>query len=362
MKRYYFLHIPRTGGGTLRKLISAHCADGSWLGIYPGKTPPFMDLPTYRSLAPQFLQRIGFVIGEIASLYSHADTMSGLRLTLIREPVARTISQFQYHQKRGDLEPDIELKDIAASKPGWASNLQTRLLCGAEEQELTEHHLSLAKARLKAFHLVGATERFTEFYLVLADLADWSATNFVNSFATAPMSTDPATETTLREMNRLDHALWRFANELQNNTLASYGRSFFETRLAGFQERQRQFQLDYTAKRQQRLARHRETQHSQEIIGFLDPIQRGKAVTGWVYSHRRQEPFTVSLLINNRSVAKQQAVVHRQDLYQLGMHATGLCGFRFREAIGALRSGDRIQVVADGGRYVLPPGVREVAA
>ena len=150
-------------------------------------------------------------------------------VTLLREPVARIASHYQYVLRTPDavlhnetVTSALTLSDypIRSSGASVFNNGQTRLLAGpllAEDFSPTDNTLEVAKRNLSQhFAIAGVTERFDESLILMAGRLGWKAPLY-SSFKVAPhpypqKELDVARDTLLAR-NELDHQLHRFASD-----------------------------------------------------------------------------------------------------------------------------------------------------
>lgn len=152
-------------------------------------------------------------------------------VTLLRDPVERVISQYQHErrEKAGHLydymhKNNVQLDEYARyyAEAGEMDNLQTRMVAGNWDQRgfgaCDDAMLAKAKHNLDAyFTLVGVTERFDEFYILLAKLFGWELYPY-RRLQTAKKSLKAdafsASEVAVvREYNRYDIALYEYASQ-----------------------------------------------------------------------------------------------------------------------------------------------------
>ena len=79
-------------------------------------------------------------------------------------------------------------------------------------------------------------------------------------------------------------------------------------------------------------------------IGYLDEVS-ANCIHGWARYLDNERVATVVLSIDGREVARTEANVFRQDLFDNEQHSTGKCAFRFQNFDGSLlRSGSEVRV------------------
>jgi hypothetical protein len=145
-------------------------------------------------------------------------------ITQVREPVARTLSQYRFWiekmQKRVSLEKFL-------SHP-TASNFQVKKIAGEENLELAKEILE------RDFFLAGTVDRFDEFLVLLAGKLNMPLSHFTYSHKNvSPRNKSncipDSTITRIQEQNQLDKALHEWiGTQILQRDIAEYGESFCE--------------------------------------------------------------------------------------------------------------------------------------
>lgn len=147
-----FLHIPRTGGMSFRKLM--HIAYGynnigrPWWGDHEGE-----DLS--QTVKDKFAWYGHFKFGLHEKLGRQVKY-----ITIIREPSSRLLSE--YH--RNDYRNRYGMTPLDLARTARGKNLMVRLLSGSSVgEDLTDKHVDKAVSIVKEhFSFVGRTERFND--------------------------------------------------------------------------------------------------------------------------------------------------------------------------------------------------------
>jgi hypothetical protein len=221
------VHLPKTAGTTLAQLMRYHYRAGAFKGA-GNVLSRFDDAePRLRTIArkPRFRAAAGHVSFGLAEQVLPEATF----VTILREPVARTLSQYYFLTESGNgtgLVPpwlDGDVRGIGldeAFERGYLLNdLQTRMLCGLVSpfEELPADALTRATANLRErFAYVGTTEHFDELLALLNLELGWPTTAYErareNTRRPAQVPGDlPALAV---ERNRLDAELHAYAGEL----------------------------------------------------------------------------------------------------------------------------------------------------
>jgi hypothetical protein len=174
-------------------------------------------------------------------------------ITILREPVARVISMYQYalRTRRHRLHDELVgsgmgLEEFArTSADGGLDNLQTRMISGRKPGErsatagaqrgawlaprLGKDDLEEAKRNLDRFLVVGLTERFDESFILIRRALGWRLPMYATRNVAEGQTRDPPSEAALeliRERNQLDLELYEHARGLFEAAVAREGPSF----------------------------------------------------------------------------------------------------------------------------------------
>ena len=161
---YAFIHIPKTGGSTLRHVL--RCSFGaSHCDIkVPSARRKQQDwiLPRDVRIARLCYPRLAGICGHRVTCATALETAGDpvQYFTFVRDPVQRFLSNYYHDLRDRGAEPSIaSLRDFAAL-PG-RRNVMSRMLCGEEDgalaiQQLEQHDV-----------FVGLTARFEESFCML---------------------------------------------------------------------------------------------------------------------------------------------------------------------------------------------------
>jgi hypothetical protein len=229
-----FIHIPKTAGTTLGKLLRLHYGDafgrvntsGAW------SAEELRDRVRAASAKPGVRVLQGHIpFGMQAVLPDDAQYV-----TVLRDPVERVLSQYHHlvtrtgkwtHAHLPPPSPELDLSECIGPCSYISDNLQTRMLCGmgSRIEPLPEGALEQAKRNLRhRFAWVGTTERFDEFLGLLNGLLG------VPAVASDPARVSigrpqreglsPDLRALVEETHVLDAELHRYADGLLGEALA----------------------------------------------------------------------------------------------------------------------------------------------
>lgn len=225
-KAVIFLHIPKTAGTTLNRIIEWQYNP---LAIFT--------MDPYRIRAtPERLQKLSerrrrslrMVRGHLYYGIHEFLPQGATYFTMLREPVARFFSSFYFIQRR-PLHPmhrkvtteRIGVEDFIRLTPR-RHNLQCSLISGIKNDGSSDRRmLDLAKENLeKSFSMVGLAERFEESLMLMAKTYDWEIPFYENrKVAKTRPKVDSGEVEMIREHNRLDLELYEFAKGLFEESL-----------------------------------------------------------------------------------------------------------------------------------------------
>ncbi len=258
-----FLHVPKTGGLTMRQILARQVPRRA--SYTPGAFDPWGDRdpdddhdrerhrrylrgegPAPRSnpgadLNARHLRRYeGFPADRRAGVrilmghfwygvHEHLSEPSTY-ITMLRDPVDRVLSTYHHRFTRHALGQSLPEYIEAGRDPG-IDNAQTRRLAGGTGSvrwgPCTPDMLDLAQEHLvERFPVVGLTERFDETLLLLRRQFGWDKLSYtrqnVGSGRARVEDLDAATLELIRERNRFDLELHRFAGDRFDARIASH--------------------------------------------------------------------------------------------------------------------------------------------
>jgi hypothetical protein len=223
-----YVHIPKTAGTSLRKLISR---------THPGRFRKAPNTFTHPDVAEERLRAV--LAEDPPPLAIGGHIVFGLRdvlppearyLTVLRDPVERTLSHYGYlaaprdpvKRQHGLLargtpyRPDLTLEEALADARYLPDNLQTRMLVSRRSpfEDLPPDALDRAKEHLRALAYVGVTERLDELVASLGWERHASKRRRVGEERPSRESLTKAQLRAVEEHNALDLELYALAAEL----------------------------------------------------------------------------------------------------------------------------------------------------
>ena len=247
-----FLHLPKTGGSTLRSIVRRQCRPEALYEVHlPHATPA--ELEAFgRTVSDDGAIIQGHFRFGLHQFLPHECTY----ITLVRDPVDRLISNYYHALRDPSLEPHhrairfegVALREWASGRRfPWVTNLQTRRLSGPgpSGDVCSEAMLEMAKRNLRErFAVVGTTERFDETMVLLKRTFGWRSVLYApkNAGTNRPSkgSIDSDTLRAIEDANHFDIELYKHAQGILDEHLARQGLAF-EMELAAFKRVNRRY-------------------------------------------------------------------------------------------------------------------------
>ena len=231
-----FIHIPKTAGSTLMSLVWRQYKKENILHIESRFDNCLLEIPEDERGA------FAFIGGHMCYGIHEMIPNNTSYFTILREPVKRVISYYNYIQSQeGDrfhtLAVDMEPEEFFQnSELLEINNGQVRRLFGYSGfdvgfSECTQEMLETVKSNISnRFSVVGLTERFTESYFLINKVYSWKPMLYVNKNITPRSSvtslSNPELIATIKKYNRLDLELYNYAEELFDEIITRTEKSF----------------------------------------------------------------------------------------------------------------------------------------
>jgi hypothetical protein len=213
-KRVTFMHIPKTGGTTLRKIILDYS--------------PIQDnvISDWRSEGNSFikenvLQNIKYIFAHKTFMnYNFEDSLPTIHITMLRDPIERVLSRYYFGVEYQFINPQISLDNWVTQTEFLkeTKNLQTRLASGLPSFD-DFALLEKAKENLSNhFSVVGITEMFHESLFFINKQLDLNISNsyqILNKTKNRPNQHEISKDTLekIKKNNDLDIQLYDWSKE-----------------------------------------------------------------------------------------------------------------------------------------------------
>lgn len=235
--RFLYVHVYKCGGSSMRRHIADHLVTSDttfvdqWAYAWERDiTPPDRLLG---NVTRSEMLRLGpladmagrAVITTHSFFYEWMKGLEGFRFgTMLRDPIARIVSQFGFQRREFGLHPGEDVVDFINGLPSFELNLQTAAFCGSPRLDIDETNLEQAKANLHYFEFLGFVEDFEgslRLFNRLFDIESPSPAPKVNvNPDPAPVLPDLVLEA-LQDRGRFDLELYAYADRLYRAKLAA---------------------------------------------------------------------------------------------------------------------------------------------
>jgi hypothetical protein len=234
------IHIPKTAGSALRRVLSKEYGDRFRKAPNTFTHPHVAEERLRDRLTGGSAVRPLAIAGHIVFGLRDVLPADSCYVTVLREPVERTLSHYGYLVAPRDpkarphgllardtpYRPELSLEEALDDPRYLPGNLQTRMIVCRRSpfEELPGDALEQAKEHLRSrFEFVGVTERFDEFAALLAGAFGWEPRvpprKRVADVRPQRASLSPRALRALIEHDALDLELYAFASELQERAL-----------------------------------------------------------------------------------------------------------------------------------------------
>jgi hypothetical protein len=226
---FFFLHVMKTGGTTFDWHMRANFRPEE---LYPNRaidTPRFVlyyDIERLLSLPEERRRQVRIYRGHFPFVVS--DLLSGglVRLTILRDPVERTIS-FLNHWKR--IQPGLarmsleEIYDTTPDKQTHILNHQAKLFAMTLEDKPTsfldrvvvdDARLAIAKENLRRVDVIGLQPHYDRFLAELSDRYGWRIGRVAKQETSERTVVSSSFRRRIARENAADVAFYEYAVEL----------------------------------------------------------------------------------------------------------------------------------------------------
>jgi len=230
LERFFFVHLPKTGGTSLYLRLQRQFGERA---VYPDLSDGD---PV--SVAPQLF--VGVLLDRWRRRRDEIEVVTGhfplcttelldadfTVLTVLRDPVERTLSYLRHHRQTTPADAEKPLEAIYEDPvrfKGFIENQMVKML-SLRREEMTDgmmtevpfsrKRLRAAKRRLESIELVGLQESLEEFAQELERRRGWQLGPPVYAVGSEPMDVPASFRARIAKDNRLDVELYEFAREL----------------------------------------------------------------------------------------------------------------------------------------------------
>ena len=240
-RRFFFVHVQKAAGTSLLRRFRRVFTEEQ---IYPDDSDGHQ-----HTVAPQIMpeqlvarwavrgDRIRLVTGHLPLCTTELVDVPFTTLTVVREPVERTLSYLRHHRWFHPEDADRPLEEIYEDPfryHGMIHNHMVKLFGMTVEEmtsgmlthiEFTPEHLARAKAGLASVDVVGLQDDFEGFCRELEDRFGWDLGKPVRANTTEPADIPASLVERIAADNALDAELYRFAVDLVADRAAATTRA-----------------------------------------------------------------------------------------------------------------------------------------
>jgi hypothetical protein len=230
-QRFFFVHLLKTAGTTLFHRLDRHFGSA---GVYPNDDDgdpvlvgPQIDPALLVERWPLRRDDVRIVAGHFPLCTVELLGDDFITLTVLREPVDRTLSYLRHHRQRTPEDAERSLEEVYEQQPrfDWLIHNHMVKMLGLRVEDmtggmLTEHdptRMDLDRAVERLEHdidLFGLTEEFETFWAELADRYAIRLGSLVRTNETRAHDASDAFRRRIARDNELDVELYQYAVEL----------------------------------------------------------------------------------------------------------------------------------------------------
>jgi hypothetical protein len=225
--RFFFVHVQKTAGTALLRRLKHHFGSTA---VYPDDSDGLLPeaVLVHEDLQARYRVRrdeIQVVTGHFPLAVVELLPDPFRTLTILREPVDRTLSYLRHHRVLLRKDRNTPIEDIYADPfryHGLIHNHMVKMFALTPETmtagalthvEFEPHHLELAKERLATVDVVGVQERFEDFCDELERRFGWDLGPPMFANRTEQIDVDDGFRARIAEDNAMDIELYEFARD-----------------------------------------------------------------------------------------------------------------------------------------------------
>jgi hypothetical protein len=242
-QRFFYVHVQKAAGTELRERLKRHFAAQQ---MYPDPTDGdiFAVAPqvSVRQLLTRWEQRkaeIEIITGHFP--YSTTELLDAefVTISVLREPVDRTLSQLRHHRKLNPQARDVPLEAIYEEvfRPALFANHMVKMFSLTAEEiatsaardtwamvmrvEFTAERLARAKEHVGKLDVLGLHDHFDEFCAELQSRFGWQLGDPLYANRTALEEVTPSLRARIAADNAMDVELFEYARAVHHRRAAA---------------------------------------------------------------------------------------------------------------------------------------------
>jgi len=229
--RFFFVHVQKTAGTALFTRLKRHfgthavypdASDGDVLTVMPQ-----LSVDVLRDRWRKRRGEIRVVTGHFPMCTTELLGERFTTLTVVREPVERTLSYLRHHRMLTPEDADKPLEAIYEDNFRYHALIHNHMvkMFSLTPSEMTEgtltpveftsDHLDRAKQQLASVDVLGLQERFDEFCTTLQQRFGWNLGGPVHANRTEPIEVSNSFRDRIAQDNSMDAELYAHAERLR---------------------------------------------------------------------------------------------------------------------------------------------------
>lgn len=169
-EQFFFIHIPKTGGTTLRKMLTNHFPTNSY---YPTEENLLKNNGKYIKQSELVSKNVEFLQKALIIGHYNYDMVQYLKpdvkiVAFLRNPFDRIFSHIAHILKHDERWFGADPNDVVKDRIHQLGNLQTRMLGKSNSKTINDK-----LANIQTFDFIGIQERFAESISMLNELYNW---------------------------------------------------------------------------------------------------------------------------------------------------------------------------------------------
>jgi hypothetical protein len=226
----FFVHVMKTGGSTFRQHLVQHVGREALFPhptLDPREASPNLKVSYLAALPPERLAQMRAFSGHFPFFATEVVPRPSVVLTLLRDPVERTISYLKQHHRDRNLGPERTLEsiyDLDWHRQLHLLNYQVRVFATTADEgvdsvlepvDIDERRMTIAREHLRRVDVLGLQEQHGAFVADASHRLGWGpAAPVPDQRVSAPVDVSMALRRRIAEDNQRDLEFYEFAREL----------------------------------------------------------------------------------------------------------------------------------------------------
>jgi hypothetical protein len=242
-RRFFYVHVQKAAGTELRERLKRHFPAEA---LYPDPTDGDIFAVAPQVSVRQLLARWAIRKDEIEIITGHfpyatTELLDGefVRISVLREPVERTLSHLRHHRKMNPEARDLSLEEIYEDvfRPALFANHMVKMFSLTAEEiatsaerdtwamvmriDFTPERLARAKEHVGELDVLGLHDQFDDFCTQLQARFGWQLGEPLYANRTPPEQVANSLRARIAADNAMDVELFEYARELYDERAGS---------------------------------------------------------------------------------------------------------------------------------------------